>query len=102
MTVLDLRVGSKYRVTQGPYKDDQGEVQGGVMYYIEEGLGPAFRPLAIMFSISGLLGCIVFFQANQLSQIIRDYFYTPMNLFFLLFNFLLKMMVKTALVKRYI
>ena len=62
-------------------KDDQGEVQGGVMYYIEEGLGPAFRPLAIMFSISGLLGCIVFFQANQLSQIIRDYFYTPMNLF---------------------
>ena len=62
-------------------KDDQGEVQGGVMYYIEEGLGPAYRPLAIMFSISGLLGCIVFFQANQLSQIIRDYFYTPMNLF---------------------
>ena len=44
-------------------KDDQGEVQGGVMYYIEEGLGPAYRPLAIMFSISGLLGCIVFFQA---------------------------------------
>ena len=62
-------------------KDDQGEVQGGVMYYIEEGLGPAYRPLAIMFSISGLLGCIVFFQANQLSQIIRDYFYTPMNYF---------------------
>ena len=62
-------------------KDDQGEVQGGVMYYIEEGLGPSYRPLAIMFSISGLLGCIVFFQANQLSQIIRDYFYTPMNLF---------------------
>ena len=62
-------------------RDDQGEVQGGVMYFIEEGLGPAYRPLAIMFSISGLLGCIVFFQANQLSQIIRDYFYTPMNLF---------------------
>ena len=62
-------------------KDDQGEVQGGVMYFIEEGLGPAYRPLAIMFSISGLLGCIVFFQANQLSQIIRDYFYSPMNLF---------------------
>lgn len=28
MTVLDLRVGSKYRVSQGPYKDDQGEVIG--------------------------------------------------------------------------
>ena len=42
-------------------RDDQGDVQGGVMYFIEEGLGPAYRPLAIMFSISGLLGCIVFF-----------------------------------------
>ena len=62
-------------------KDDQGEIQGGVMYYIEEGLGRSYRPLAMMFSISGLLGCIVFFQANQLSQIIRDYFYVPMQLF---------------------
>jgi AGCS family alanine or glycine:cation symporter len=51
------------------------------MYYIEEGLGRSYRPLAMMFSISGLLGCIVFFQANQLSQIIRDYFYVPMQLF---------------------
>ena len=62
-------------------KDDQGEIQGGVMYYIEEGLGKSYRPLAILFSISGLFGCIVFFQANQLSQIIRDYFYVPLNLF---------------------
>ena len=62
-------------------KDDQGEIQGGVMYYIEEGLGRSYRPLAMMFSISGLLGCIVFFQANQLSQIIRDYFYVPMQIF---------------------
>ena len=62
-------------------KDDQGEIQGGVMYFIEEGLGKSFRPLAIMFSVSGMLGCIVFFQANQLSQIIRDYLYAPMHLF---------------------
>ena len=62
-------------------KDDQGEIQGGVMYFIEEGLGRSYRPLAIMFSVSGLLGCIVFFQANQLSQIIRDYLYEPMQLF---------------------
>ena len=62
-------------------KDDQGEIQGGVMYFIEEGLGKSFRPLAIMFSVSGLLGCIVFFQANQLSQIIRDYLYAPMHIF---------------------
>ena len=62
-------------------KDDQGEIQGGVMYFIEEGLGRSYKPLAIMFSVSGLLGCIVFFQANQLSQIIRDYFYGPMQIF---------------------
>ena len=62
-------------------KDDQGEIQGGVMYFIEEGLGRSYRPLAIMFSVSGLLGCIVFFQANQLSQIVRDYLYEPMQLF---------------------
>ena len=62
-------------------RDDQGEVQGGVMYYIEEGLGKKYRPLALMFSISGLLGCITFFQANQLSQIIRDFFYKPAGLF---------------------
>ena len=62
-------------------KDDKGEIQGGVMYFIEEGLGRSYRPLAIMFSVSGLLGCIVFFQANQLSQIVRDYLYEPMQLF---------------------
>lgn len=56
-------------------KDDKGEIQGGVMYFIEEGLGPKFRPLSIMFSISGMFGCMVFFQANQLSQIIRDFIY---------------------------
>ena len=61
--------------------DDHGEIQGGVMYYIEEGLGKAYRPLAVMFSVSGLFGCIVFFQANQLSQIIMDFFYTPVGLF---------------------
>tara|TARA_Y100000748_G_scaffold271836_1_gene245391 strand:+ start:9128 stop:10489 length:1362 start_codon:yes stop_codon:yes gene_type:complete len=61
--------------------DDQGEIQGGVMYYIEEGLGKAYRPLAVMFSVSGLFGCIVFFQANQLSQIIMDFFYTPVGMF---------------------
>ena len=56
-------------------KDDKGEIQGGVMYFIEEGLGPKFRPLSILFSISGMFGCMVFFQANQLSQIIRDFIY---------------------------
>ena len=56
--------------------DDKGEIQGGVMYFIEKGLGEKFRPLSIMFSISGLFGSLVFFQANQLSQIIRDFVFS--------------------------
>ncbi len=62
-------------------RDDSGEIQGGPMYYIEEGLGKRFKPLAIFFSIAGLFGCLTFFQANQLSQMIRDFIYTPTELF---------------------
>ena len=62
-------------------RDDQGEIQGGVMYYIEQGLGKKYKPLALMFAISGMIGCTIFFQANQLSQIIREYFYNPICLF---------------------
>ena len=62
-------------------KDDQGEIQGGVMYYIEEGLGGKYKILAKIFSVSGLFGCICFFQANQLAQIIRDFFYAPLGIF---------------------
>ena len=62
-------------------KDDQGEIQGGVMYYIEEGMGKKYKPLAVMFSIAGLFGCITFFQANQLSQVIRDFMYQPTGVF---------------------
>ena len=61
--------------------DDRGEIQGGVMYFIEKGLGQKYKPLAMMFSIAGLFGSIVFFQANQLSQIVRDFIYAPLGLF---------------------
>jgi len=53
-------------------KDDQGNVQGGPMYYIENGLGKNFKPLSILFSAAGLIGCTVMFQSNQLTEIIRD------------------------------
>ena len=61
--------------------DDKGEVQGGVMYYIEQGLGKNYKPLAIMFSLSGMIGCTIFFQANQLSQIVREYLYNSTGVF---------------------
>ena len=36
-------------------KDSAGELQGGPMYFIMEGLGKSWKPLAVMFSISGLI-----------------------------------------------
>ena len=62
-------------------KDDAGEIQGGPMYVIQEGLGKKYKPLAILFSIAGLFGCFVLFQANQLAQIVRDEIYVPNKLF---------------------
>ena len=58
-------------------KDDRGEIQGGPMYVVTEGLGPRFRPLAILFSVAGLFGCLTLFQANQLTQIIVDEILVP-------------------------
>ncbi|MEX1137610.1 MAG: alanine/glycine:cation symporter family protein [Balneolales bacterium] len=58
-------------------KDSMGKLQGGPMYYIREGLGPKWKPLASFFSVCGLLGCVPMFQANQLTQIIRDDFLVP-------------------------
>ena len=53
-------------------EDSSGKIQGGPMYYITEGLGQKWKPLAIFFSIAGLIGCTPMFQSNQLTQIVRD------------------------------
>jgi alanine or glycine:cation symporter, AGCS family len=53
-------------------EDSSGKIQGGPMYYIVEGLGRKWKPLAVFFSFAGLIGCTPMFQANQLTQIIRD------------------------------
>ena len=39
-------------------KDNLGETQGGPMYFITEGLGHKWRPLAIFFSSVGMIGCL--------------------------------------------
>jgi len=62
-------------------RDDKGEIQGGTMYFIEEGLGPKFKPLANMFAISGLVGSLTFFQANQLTSVVRNFIYKPYGIF---------------------
>lgn len=53
-------------------KDSLGEVQGGPMYVITEGLGKKWKPLAIFFSVAGMIGVSPIFQANQLSQILAE------------------------------
>jgi len=61
--------------------DDRGDVQGGPMYFIEAGLGKRFRLLGVVFSVAGLIGCLAIFQANQITQIIRDEVFIPRSLF---------------------
>ena len=58
-------------------KDDAGNIQGGPMYYIENGLGNKFKPLAVLFSMAGLIGCTGMFQSNQLADIIRNQVFEP-------------------------
>lgn len=47
--------------------DENGQVSGGPMYYIEQGLGAKFKPLAIYFSISGVL--VALFGIGTLPQV---------------------------------
>lgn len=58
-------------------KDSSGEVQGGPMYVIEEGLGKRWKPLAVIFSVAGIIGLLSVFQANQLTAIIRQVILQP-------------------------
>lgn len=58
----------KYRTV-----DDKGQISGGPMYYIENGMGRAYRPLAIAFAFFGVLvayfGIGTFAQVNSIVQI---------------------------------
>lgn len=58
-------------------RDSNGEVQGGPMYVITEGLGYRWRPLASFFSFCCLFGALPVFQANQLTQAVRDIVLKP-------------------------
>lgn len=60
----------KYRT-----KDAKGEISGGPMYYIVNGMGTKWRPLAILFAISGILvalfGIGTFAQVNSITSAIN-------------------------------
>lgn len=61
-------------------KDSAGNLQGGPMYVIREGLGKNWKPLAVFFSLAGLIGCLPMFQANQLRESIFQVFLEPAGL----------------------
>ncbi|SHG06231.1 alanine or glycine:cation symporter, AGCS family [Salegentibacter echinorum] len=60
-------------------KDTQGNIQGGVMYFIEEGLGKKWKFMAIFFSVAGLIGALPVFNVNQLTQAINFILLEPNN-----------------------
>ena len=61
----------KYRTT-----DANGQMSGGPMYYILNGMGKRFKPLAIFFAFSGvlvaLLGIGTFSQVNSITSSINN------------------------------
>ena len=58
-------------------RDDAGEVQGGPMYIITEGLGRKWKPLAVFFSVFGLIGTLCVMQSNQLTESVTTLFFAP-------------------------
>ncbi|AUP81088.1 alanine/glycine:cation symporter family protein [Flavivirga eckloniae] len=58
-------------------KDSSGELQGGPMYFIIEGLGKHWKPLAVMFSLFGMVGALPVVNVNQLTQAINDIVLIP-------------------------
>lgn len=66
----------KYRV-----KDENGQMAGGPMYYIENGMGRKYIWLAKLFSFFGiftaLLGCGTFPQVNAITESVNQTFHLP-------------------------
>ena len=62
-------------------KDSEGKVQGGPMYFIIEGLGKKWMPMAMLFSVAGLVGALPVFNVNQLTQAINDILLKPAGLY---------------------
>lgn len=58
-------------------KDSNGDIQGGPMYFITEGLGKRWKFLAVLFSLFGMLGALPVVNVNQLKQAINDIILIP-------------------------
>lgn len=58
-------------------KDANGEIQGGPMYFIQEGLGKKWIPMAIFFAVVGAFGATPVFQTHQTIDAIKDILLVP-------------------------
>lgn len=58
-------------------KDSSGNLQGGPMYVIMEGMGKNWKPLAALFAVAGFFGATPIFQANQIVQVTKDVLLAP-------------------------
>jgi len=58
-------------------RDSRGELQGGTMYMITEGLGNKWKPLAVLFSIFGMVGTFCLMQSNQLTEALQTVIFRP-------------------------
>ena len=52
-------------------QDDQGQMRAGPMYVIQQALSSRWQPLAYLFCIAGLIGCLPALQVNQLVETTR-------------------------------
>jgi alanine or glycine:cation symporter, AGCS family len=58
----EVTLAQRHRAVEPTRGRREGTVAGGPMYYIERGLGPSWRPLALIFAL--LLGFTAFFTGN--------------------------------------
>jgi AGCS family alanine or glycine:cation symporter len=69
-----------YRGKEPGIGGQEAQLQGGPMYFITEGLGKHWRPLAVFFCAAGMIGVLPVFNVNQLTQAIRDVLLEPQGL----------------------
>ena len=61
-------------------EDSYGIKQGGPMYFILEGLGRKWMPLAVFFSFCGIIGALPVFNVNQLTSAINNIVLKPIQI----------------------
>ena len=79
----EVTLAQKYREVdpEGGAHKWEGAVAGGPMYYIEKGLGPAWKPMAVFFAV--MLGFTAFLtgngvQANTVADLMQAEFGIPL------------------------